>query len=227
MTLPGAVPVRRGDGKRKSSTNPPMIKCNPPWLFSAISVPGFGAVVVVCGIASGWSALDVLAAVLSGIVAVWSLTLLLSGRSAEIDECCRINSGSFTLALKVRAMTWPGLCVFSLAGVSLGWLLTHIDAPLASMRGRALVVLVTALLMLFVMLWEASRTWSLEAAEEVVELSRPRGFYVIEKKDIADNGGRTVMGIAVPAWVFVDGPEGQYVIRGQVDLPLRGWKRMR
>lgn len=89
------------------------------------------------------------------------------------------------------------------------------------------MVLVTALLMLFVMLWEASRTWSLEAAEEVVELSRPRGFYVIEKKDIADNGGRTVMGIAVPAWVFVDGPEGQYVIRGQVDLPLRGWKRMR
>lgn len=137
---------------------------------------------VVCGVASGWPAVAVVAAVLLGIVAVWSLTLLLSGRTAEIDECRRINSGSFTLALKFRAMTWPGICVFSLACVSLGRLLTHIDTPLASMRGRTPVVRVTALVMFFGMLWEVSRQWRLEVAEESVELRRPRGVYAIEEE---------------------------------------------
>lgn len=210
---------------KKSSNNPPTVKVTPPWILSVLSLLVSFLIVFGTAIISGWSITEVVAFLfILAVFAEVALCLLLD-RKCEFQNEYRCRSGGYVLRWRFRFMAWPGFLGVAIAGGCAGIEVVMAYSDISSQAAKGMVMLSGSLMIIVGIVIDSLPNWTIRVSENVIELRRPRGFYVIETKDIVDNGGRTVLGVAVPAWIFVDGAEGEYVIRGNVDLPLRGWKR--
>lgn len=209
----------------KTSGNPPLIKVRPPWAATLILAVVSAVVIIGCAEVTQWSAMEVSAMVALSAVMIIVVGCILTDRMRPLSILLQSRTQQLSLSWVVRAMAWPGLICTDIAGVCIGFDLYMSHSGSARQSGRGITIFLCAALMLIALLVESLSRWELIVGKYALELSRPRGFYVIEKSDLAEaRKRRTVMGIAVPAWVFVDGEDGQYVIRDVVDLPVRGWK---
>lgn len=208
----------------KTSGNSPLIKVRPPWAATLILAVVSAVVIIGCAEVTQWSEMEVSAMVALSAVMIIGVGYILTDRMRPLSILLQSRTQQLSLSWVVRAMAWPGLICTDIAGVCIGFDLCISHSGSARQSGRGITIFLCAALMLIALLVESLSRWQLIVGKYALELSRPRGFYVIEKSDLAEaRKRRTVMGIAVPAWVFVDGEDGQYVIRDVVDLPVRGW----
>jgi Flp pilus assembly pilin Flp len=209
----------------KTSGNPPLIKVRPPWIGTLILAVVSVAIIIGCAEVTEWSVVEVSTMVALLAVMIIAVGYILADRMRPLSILGKSGAWQLSLSWAVRAMAWPGLICTDIAGVCIGFDLYMSHSGSARQSARGITIFLCAALMLIALLVESLFRWELVVGKYALELSRPRGFYVIEKSDLAEaRKRRTVMGIAVPAWVFVDGEDGQYVIRDVVDLPVRGWK---